>query len=179
MAAKSSRLRYLAIVDLDGVVADSSKRFLRARSGSFSNPIDWKIAFDPTLLDMDTQIPGALASLVAMNTLGWRVIYLSSRPVTMLTATLKWLDTYGFIMPDNKTGIRLREEGVKTRGWKAGVIDEIVQTLNPVNLLVIDDDVENRTEIELALSKISKFKLGSYTVLPDLHKAYLVARNYF
>jgi ribonucleotide monophosphatase NagD (HAD superfamily) len=76
----------LAIIDLDGVIAENTERFARATKPS--GGIDWSVAFDPTLVVLDTLIAGADQAVTRLeNKHGYAVIFLTSRPETMREAT--------------------------------------------------------------------------------------------
>jgi hypothetical protein len=110
----------LAIVDLDGVIIDNTKRmevaetkreFYRQHLGdclpdALASPINhasvqkgfddllenlyWQTAFNPGLVKLDTLMEGAVEALVALEW-QYRVIYLTSRPESLRNATNTWL----------------------------------------------------------------------------------------
>ncbi len=163
----------LAIIDLDGVVANPEARFARAEAAkqafladtaakmaaltdgkSFTKEADnikWRTAFDPSLVALDTPIDGASASVNDLWSDGWDLIFLSSRPEAMRTATIKWFRANGF--PDwllNGERLFLKAPAfqfVKTIVWKAGLIQTLAAVYDADDLLIIDDEQDNISEI--------------------------------
>jgi hypothetical protein len=89
----------LAIVDLDGVVADNDARFARARANGdgrkgAEGPVDWSIAFDPDLVSLDGLIMGADQAVKSLEQ-RCTIIYLTSRPESIREATQTWLALMG------------------------------------------------------------------------------------
>jgi phosphoglycolate phosphatase-like HAD superfamily hydrolase len=108
----------LCVVDLDGVVADSTARFAKAEEAkqrfiadmrlgnilSSSKPwseravdVYWKTAFSPELVSLDTLIAGVPQALDALAADGYRVLFLTSRPESMRAATIQWLDGHDLL----------------------------------------------------------------------------------
>jgi len=111
----------LAIVDLDMVVADNTKRmeiaetkreFYRQHLGdampdALANPVNhaqvqkgfddlldnlyWQAAFNPQLVSLDTLIEGANEIVLDLRADGYKVVFLTSRPESMRHATERWL----------------------------------------------------------------------------------------
>src|SRR5205823_6012368 len=93
----------LAIVDLDGCVANVDARFARAeeakqawlndlqnvlRSEKQAIDIYWRTVFSPDLVSLDTLIDGAKEGLEAIrHEKGYQLILMTSRPETMREAT--------------------------------------------------------------------------------------------
>lgn len=135
----------LAIIDLDGVVADSTARFARARRSDGS--IDWAIAFDSDLVALDTLIPHALGAIRRLASGGYEVIFLTSRPQSMRDATQAWLDVhaldgYGLIMKP------AHAQFIKTAKWKADEVARMAQLPGVTSLLFVDDEERNREAVE-------------------------------
>lgn len=136
----------LCICDLDGVIVDTTKRFAVARKSD--NSIEWKIAFDPDLVQLDRPITGAREALQHLAKLDYTIVLLSSRPERMMQATQKWLKQYDFeeyelhLKPNNK-------QFTKTFKWKAEVILGLITThYQTEEILFIDDEEVNRQAIE-------------------------------
>lgn len=135
----------LAVIDLDGVVADSSARFARAMRSDGST--DWNIAFMPDLVALDTLIPDASWGIRLLGRRGYTIIFLTSRPESMRDATQAWLDVnaldgYELIMkPADK-------QFTKTVLWKADEVARLAALPPVVSLLFIDDEEGNRAEVQ-------------------------------
>lgn len=109
----------VAFIDLDGVIADCTKRLELAQmakdhyqlivqneldsfSGNVKKELEalvtgiyWQTVFDPDLVSMDTPIPGAAEGLARIEAEGYRIILLSSRIEAMRVETYKWLERHG------------------------------------------------------------------------------------
>lgn len=135
----------LAVIDLDGVVADSSARFTRARRSDGS--IDWQVAFTPELVSLDILISGADEAIRRLVQRGYEIVFLTSRPESMRDATQQWLDTnaldgYELVMkPEEK-------KYVKTVLWKADEVARLAAMPPVVSLLFIDDEERSRAEVQ-------------------------------
>ena len=112
----------IAIVDIDGVIAKSDERFSRATDSS--GRVNWKIAFDPTLVALDTLLPGAKEAVKHLEQQGHTVRFLTSRPESMRAATEIWLAQYGL-----QAYKLLMKPGsaqfIKTIIWKANTVQQI------------------------------------------------------
>jgi len=142
----------LYIIDLDGVVADSTERFKRATN---NGKINWGIAFDPSLVSLDTLIEDADEVISELCRLG-DVVYLTSRPESMWEATHGWLWLHGLAKP----GIICKPESdkyTKTAKWKA---DEVLScSLRYRYVVFIDDDLKNLNAVrELTLSNVDCYE---------------------
>lgn len=129
-------------MDLDGTVCNSEKRFERAyRNGR----IDWKIAFHPALLEMDELLTHAPAILDHLETDGWQIIYLSSRPQMLHRPTRNWLKLNGLLLGvEGEREIILKPEKYRLSSsakWKAEVISKKANRAEEI--LFIDDETEN------------------------------------
>ena len=133
----------LAIVDLDGVVFNSTERFKKAEKPEGGT--DWSIAFNTDLLQLDTLIEGADEAIHQLEMHDYDVIYLTSRPESMYKATwarLTELHLSGPEMvckPDEK-------KYTKTVKWKADEVQEWAGKYK--NVVFIDDEAANRQAVE-------------------------------
>jgi len=133
----------LAIVDIDGIVANSDKRFELART-SFGK-IDWITAFDPANVPLDTLVPGADVAIAQLEQLNYEIVYLSSRPEHMYQATWTWLNELNLAGPQ----IILKPDiakYVKTLAWKAERVQELAAKHESV--IFIDDEEANTTAVQ-------------------------------
>lgn len=141
--------RKLAIIDLDGVVANQTVRFERATRPDGS--IDWTIAFDPSLVELDSIIDGTREAIRHMDDIGFSIVFLTSRPESMQIATNAWLTQHDLgcyelvCKPDAK-------KYVKTTVWKAEEVRLMVERLryiHPSGIIVfIDDEQANRQAVK-------------------------------
>lgn len=164
----------IAIVDLDGVVADSSARFAKAEEAKQSalaqNATDrqatseyWRSAFTPELVDLDTLIDGAdLAVKRLEQRAGYNIVFLTSRPEDMHVATEKWLtqhDLDGYELVTKPTS----KQFTKTVTWKADEVKRMASLGSVEAVLFIDDEQANRAAVEaLGLGIACKSSLDDY-----------------
>lgn len=156
----------LAIVDLDGVTADSTARFEQAKQGQENGKIDWAVAFAPELVSLDTLIDGADKAIRRLDDMGYGIVFLTSRPESMEAATKQWLaqhelDCYELICkPKSK-------QFTKTRIWKAEEVKRMTLQAKSFDesaiVMFIDDELENRRAAsDLTLGIICKDCLDEY-----------------
>lgn len=153
----------LAIIDLDGVVANATARFEQAKADAEAafveqayekreyDNIYWRAVFNPAYVSMDTLIEGVRE---ALNTLEWhyRVIFLTSRPESMREATSLWLVQHNIYQNEANGANRLMVmkepafQYTKTTVWKAGMIQTLEALYGATDLLIIDDEQANIDE---------------------------------
>jgi len=159
----------LAIIDLDGVIADNTKRFEKAeeakqaflaecraepividddrfKRAKEATNLYWQTVFTPDLVALDTLIEGA-GEAIEMIEKQYDVIYLTSRPETMRLATHEWLWHYSL------SGPRLimkppAAQYVKTVTWKALTIQMLVSLFEASEVLIVDDEGANLAELQ-------------------------------
>lgn len=137
----------LAVVDLDGIVSNSDARFARATT---NGKIDWRIAFNPDLVTLDTLIDGCPGCLKRLEADGYTVIFLTSRPEPMRVATEQWLSLHGLLDGRRLIMKPLSKQYTKTKVWKAEVVQELIEEMEPESVIFIDDERANiETLIEL------------------------------
>jgi phosphoglycolate phosphatase-like HAD superfamily hydrolase len=138
----------LCICDLDGIIVNSDARFARA---TVEGKINWKIAFNPELIELDMLIDGVADHLDRLENEGYTIVFLTSRPETMERATLAWLDRYE-LLGDRRTLITkpLSAQFVKTKTWKAERVANLIRQSQAQSVIFIDDEQANvETLIEL------------------------------
>lgn len=167
----------LAIIDLDGVVADSSARFAKAEEAKSAylesqdwddalenhgtaylerqaTDLYWRTAFTPEYVRLDTLIDGAAESLASIRQDGYSCYFLTSRPETMRDATLVWIRTHLVAWPwaweEHLIMKPLSQQFVKTPVWKVGVIEVLARVLEADDLLVVDDEHAAQLTADLA-----------------------------
>jgi hypothetical protein len=151
----------LAIVDLDGVVANSDARFVRATNEQ--GRVNWKVAFDPELVTLDTLIPGADKAIKMLEERRYNVSFLTSRPEHMRATTESWLaqhglDSYDLVMKPASA------QFTKTVVWKAETVTQIVKQTGTDMILFIDDEEANCKAVENAIKALEI----QFVCLPNL-----------
>jgi hypothetical protein len=123
------RQRLLAVIDLDGVVADVRHRLEHVRA----RPKDWRAFFaaapDDPLLDEGARVVRALAEV-------HDIAYLSGRPETCRADTLAWLARHD--LPDGPVHLRPHHDRRPGRLYKVDVLRRLART-QEVAVLVDDD----------------------------------------
>src|ERR1043166_3013109 len=133
----------ITFVDLDGVIANNEARFARA---TLNGKIDWQIAFDPELVTLDTLIEGVHQQLETLESQGYTIIYLTSRPEPMRKATEAWLARHG--LHTRMLGMKSAAfQFTKTVVWKAGMVNTLANAFQVQDVLVVDDERANIDEI--------------------------------
>jgi hypothetical protein len=149
----------LAIIDLDGVVAVSDARFAKAEEAKThalarnadqrqATQIYWQTAFDPALVALDVPVAGAQGHLSRMSFVGYKLIYLTSRPEVMGDATTDWLVRHH--LWTLAEGLWLKPEAAqftKTYIWKAGEAQRLTLKHGMEWALFVDDEEKNREEL--------------------------------
>ncbi len=142
----------VAIIDLDGVIANSKTRFEMATQ---DGKIDWKVAFNPSLLVHDIPIDGAKAAVSTLVGQGYEIVYLTSRPEHMQAMTQAWLNHHDF----SKGKLICKPESqkyTKTVKWKALQVAEMAAGYD--RALFVDDEENNRFAVmQLALGNVDCF----------------------
>lgn len=163
----------LAIVDIDGVLCDTTVRFSRASDAKTavlqqhiheSDPERvkaivqqatdeyWRVAFTPDLLALDTPIPGVSEALDQIDLAGYQIVLLSSRIEALREATLDWFYLWQSSVFDRVYcgGLYLKPPAfqfVKTAVWKAGITQMLAAQYGAEEVLFVDDDEQNRDAV--------------------------------
>lgn len=160
----------LAIIDLDGVVANVDARFALAeevkqqwiaahmhrgvihRELSEPNATDvyWRAVFDPDRVFLDTLIDGAKAALETIRE-NRPLMLLTSRPESMRAATEQWLYDHGVLFFHERSAALVMKptafQYTKTVVWKAGMVQMLASLYGAHEVLVIDDEAQNRDHL--------------------------------
>jgi hypothetical protein len=128
-SASEPAKRMLAVIDLDGVVADVRHRLHHVRT----RPKDWSSFFgaaaeDP-LLEEGARVAHALAEV-------HDIAYLSGRPERCRADTVDWLQRHG--LPQGSLHLRPGEDRRPGRLYKIGVLDRLARD-REIAVLVDDD----------------------------------------
>jgi len=159
----------LAVIDLDGVVANVDARFARAEEVKLALLSDrsiqlgerertatnryWQEVFNPEYVPLDTLIDGTGRALDDVEEEGYDIVFLTSRPEAMRQATLAWLDEHGAwenIAIAEKRQLVMKAPAfqyVKTTVWKAGMVQTLSALYGASRVLVVDDEQANLNEI--------------------------------
>lgn len=163
----------LVIIDLDGVLVDSSERFAKAEEAKqqalalnteMRQAIKeyWRVAFTPDLVSLDTLIEGADKAVKNLESHAYTVVFMTSRPESMREATQAWLDQHDL------TGYELvmkpaKEQFTKTVEWKAKEVRWMANLPDVLSLVFIDDERVNREAVAaLGLGVTCKENLDDY-----------------
>lgn len=121
--------RMLAVVDIDGVVADVRHRLHHVSS----RPKDWPAFFgaaaDDGLLDEGAETVRRLAEV-------YDVVYLSGRPESLRRITERWLGDHG--LPQGQLRLRPAGDYRPSRLFKVEVLRALAQDRTVV--VLVDDD---------------------------------------
>lgn len=130
--------RALAVVDIDGVLADVRHRLKHVRS----RPKDWDAFFaaapDDPVLEKGLETVHKLAEVC-------EVVYLSGRPEHCRQNTLDWFEKHG--VPPGQLLLRRRGDYRPARIMKVETLDRLSERA-PVSVLVDDDPLVCRAARE-------------------------------
>lgn len=180
----------LGILDIDGLIANSEKRFAKASETKIaifqqhiaeSDPEQvkailkqaeeayWQTAFTPELISLDTIIPGAVEAVETLQRRFDNTMLLTSRIEPMRDATMEWLDQVG-LWPDNKLGVDwlimkpTAYKHIKSAVWKAVEIQKLAVMFGARTILFVDDEASNLAELEKASELFDKLLLATSLV---------------
>ncbi len=155
----------IAFVDIDGVIADSTARFEHARTttdavypGGTLEQCDyrdlyWQTVFDPRHVHLDVLIEGTASYLLLSSAIYSKIIYLTSRPEAMRSATERWLDEHNVLhFAANVLMKPSAAQYIKTFTWKALTIQTWASAFGATEVLVVDDEEINLNEIKRYVS---------------------------
>ncbi len=140
----------LAIIDIDGVVVDATKRFERAEemkhASLYPNSRDatdiyWRAALDPAYVHLDTLIDGANDFLNRLIDDGYQIVFLTSRPQAMAEATSEWFALRVFLK--QRSELMFKAPGfqyIKTPVWKVGMAQTLMAWYGADETLFVDDE---------------------------------------
>ena len=123
----------IALVDIDGVLADCSHRLGHIRGGE---SLDWPAFFDA--MDKDTPI-WPVIDLVKSIRISYNICYLTGRPVSHRDLTLEWLRSYTLplgMLVMRKTGDH-RPDYVVKRELYEGIV---IPFLGKADIVIEDRD---------------------------------------
>ncbi|NPA77143.1 MAG: hypothetical protein GXN93_05330 [Candidatus Diapherotrites archaeon] len=129
----------LAIVDLDGVIVDPSRRLAMAREECGDDrACFWNKFLDPeAALKLDKPNPAAIEYV---SGLPYGIVIVTGRPENMLEATLKQLDDYGV----RYDAIFFRADYTPAHKYKRAVVERLVE--EGAEIVEVHDDNEKVLE---------------------------------
>lgn len=134
----------LAIIDLDGICANSNNREKQARQVATDGPEFWQAFLNPDFVPLDIPIAGAKEALFELERQGYQIVFLSSRPEAMREATEKWLLQHGFSSPKRRLVMKPKSaQFKKTPVWKASQVKALAEEFNATDILFVDDEPTN------------------------------------
>ena len=164
----------LAVIDLDGVIANVEQRFLRAdvekslylagtdrpdRLQREATDLYWRTVFRPDLVELDTVIEGATEAIDNLfDERAYAILLLTSRPEAMREATVAWLWERAYLLPMITDSLLMKPTAfqyVKTVVWKAGTIQQCGAMWGATEVLVVDDEQANRAAVAQAFTNSS------------------------
>lgn len=174
-------------IDLDGTVADSTDRRIRAEHiaqtfaqgqglGLYDEKTSdayWKTFLDGKMLHLDTLLRGADETLLDLYRRGDTCIFVTSRPESMRVGTQRWLEEQlDVLYTRGRPHPLLLMKPVPTHAWtksvtwKVGLIEALVCSMPPTQQrhLVVDDDPRICAE----LCKPDHPLAGRVTTFPSL-----------
>lgn len=154
----------LAIIDIDRVIVDPTKRFEAATE---DGKINWEKALSSELLHLDEIMPHAVEHLAVIRQRYDQLILLTSRYDHMETATGQWLAEHGISsnLVDAIITKPWDKRYIKTKVWKAERILKLLQEFSQVDLwqqskpdpvtelLIAEDEESNQQEISQEVAR--------------------------
>jgi CheY-like chemotaxis protein len=175
---------HLAIIDLVGVIVDATERFRLATNEEDLDEdgkpaIDWKIAFKPEHVYKDELIKSSDDYVRALYNMDWKIVYMSSEPVSLYDVRVEWLDEYELIIGEGDMDVMLRPNFERTLEWKASRITHLVDLYKPKNVLVVDDEEAHRLVMEAALAKLqASGRISWHQVVTNMKEAFIAAESF-
>lgn len=139
--------RKLAILDYDGILSISDKRFAVANASGHPRQGEgadeyWKLVFDPKAIATDTLRPGVIEAIGLLHQQGWELVVMTSIPYRCHAAVRErlitwfgWEDEDDLFMKPNILRIN------KTATWKANMVNSLAGFFDEV--LFVDDEEKN------------------------------------
>lgn len=150
----------LAIIDIDRVIVDCTKRFEQAM---IDGKIIWEKALSSELLHLDELMPLAIEHLTVIREHYDQIILLTSRYDHMRDTSLVWLAGHG-INYDRAIFKPWNDRYTKTKKWKADEVAKILREASQPGLwsspqgsvtevLILEDNEDNQQEISQTVAQ--------------------------
>jgi hypothetical protein len=151
----------LAIIDVDGIIANVDARFEQAKADAEGAFVDrayekrdydnvyWRAVFNPEYVPMDTLIEGAREAIDCLLKENYTVFFLTSRTEAMRLRTEEWLHNHRIVPIWEHNRLIMKAPAfqyVKTAVWKAGMVQTLEALYEATDLLIIDDEQANIDE---------------------------------
>lgn len=158
-------MKDIAFIDIDGVIANNDARFAEATGPD--GKVNWKTAFDPDLITLDTLIAGSDEVLQQLQR-AFDIVLFSSRPESLREATTVWLMEHGkHGIPHNHLVLKPpAAQFVKTIVWKALTLDTLAMFLDARHVVFVDDEEGNINEVVRHMDT-TRYTLNTYVTLQD------------
>lgn len=124
----------LALLDIDGVLANDSARLHHALAR------DYSAYFAKAAMSADVMHTEGLALAEKLQAEGWTVAYLTGRREDRRVVTEDWLDQHGF--PMGRLTMRTPEQGMPLANFKQEYMLKLLVTANYTDVVLFDDDPE-------------------------------------
>jgi hypothetical protein len=182
----------LAIIDIDGVIANPDARLahalsvymssvpdelpqLRTKKSAETSDVYWQTAFRTDLVALDAPVEGAREALAGLSQGGQIIpLLLTSRPEAMRESTQNWLLEHGFggyahlvMKPPAATNGR---SSIVTAIWKASIIDTLAMLYEASRVWVVDDSSAILDEVMKHLD-VKRFDIKPFASLDELVSA--------
>lgn len=151
----------VCVIDVDGTVIDSSKRFEIAKKG---NKIDWKIALSETLVKtLDKPMPKELIdkiiSICKENECS-KIIFVTGRPETLREITINQIRKIGF----KKFELIMRKKGDYRSEieYKLDILDKLLKSCNVK--VWIDDNEEVLKNLKIRFQLLKTYLIKNYSI---------------
>ena len=152
----------LAIVDMDGTVADNTHR-----QHLVTGPkADWRAFLAPALVALDAPIPLVKEALENFHDAGWRVIFLTGRNENLRETSSEWLFRhYGFDANQRTLFMRPNGESSKATDYKGRMLHHLKKEFGPHPTLIYIDDNEHMMPVALEHGAITLYAPGCWKAL--------------
>lgn len=124
----------LALIDIDGLIADDDHRV------HFALDHKWTDYFDSKRVVKDGLLPEGFDLVNQLADDGWTIAYLTGRRDTLRGTTENWLDFYGFPMGRLTMKTYAQSGSVRLANYKADVIKPLVEDPLYEEVVLFDDD---------------------------------------
>jgi hypothetical protein len=143
-------MKKIAFVDIDGIIADNTRRVLDCTTGYDKNgkaQLDWDEFFKAERVEQDTLIAAAPERLEILAGKGYEIILLTGRPAfaphCLESVTASWLARHGVTTPHTLLCKPEEAKYMKTAAWKASIIYALARFMKATDLVIVDDDPRN------------------------------------
>ena len=153
----------LVICDIDGVVADCTKRLPYAKSKQYDR------FYADYMIKEDEEIPDGIAMLESLYLGGARIVFCTGRNESCREATVKWLRKHVPRISIDALYMRKNGDHRKADKVKPEMVEKILESYEAreiefKNILFIDDDFNNVKAVAAANNNITVLDFGIRTL---------------